>query len=241
MSRFSKLKNSLTRKSKKKPHNIPEVDAGASSPVSTIIYTSTAEDASQLAQSLQIPGTIHPPSHEQVTSSDTQCASPSRHPATTVSAVTSLSPAASNVQVAPSMTGVSPSSSIPEQLWDRAYNNLKNDEPTVVEAYEKILSRELDENASTPLALKDQRNMIEQTNQEKRRSQMNKLIETGLKKTEKEAKVKQGIGNTMQVVLVARDTIGSAVQVCPQAALAWTGVSLALQVSLSTRDHDYGS
>ena len=65
---------------------------------------------------------------------------------------------------------------------------------------------------------------------------MSQLVQKGLKKTEKEAKVKQGIGNAMQVVLGANDIITSAVQSCPQAALAWTGVTLTLQVSLSPRD-----
>lgn len=71
---------------------------------------------------------------------------------------------------------------------------------------------------------------------ELRQSQMSQLIRAGLKKTEREAKVKKGIGNAMQVVLAAKGMISSAVQVCPQAALAWTGASLALQVSLPPYD-----
>jgi hypothetical protein len=122
------------------------------------------------------------------------------------------------------------SSDLPVRLWNLAYDELKAVEDKLVDAYERILSRELNENASTSLASEDQRNAIEQANPEMRRSQMKELIETGLKKTEKEAKVKQGIGNAMQGVLNVKDIIDSAVQACPQAALAWTGVSLALQV-----------
>ena len=48
---------------------------------------------------------------------------------------------------------------------------------------------------------------------------MSQLVQEGLKKTEKEAKVKQGIGNTMQIALRANNIITSAVQSCPQAAL----------------------
>jgi hypothetical protein len=61
---------------------------------------------------------------------------------------------------------------------------------------------------------------------------MGQLVHAGLKKTEKGAKVKQGIGQAMQVVLSAKDIISSAIQAVPQAALAWTGVCFALQVSL---------
>jgi hypothetical protein len=102
----------------------------------------------------------------------------------------------------------------------------------LVKEYEKILSCELNENSTASQTSDDQPNVIEQKNLEMRRSQMIQLVQKGLKKTEKEAKVKQGIGNAMQVVLGANDIITFAVRACPQAALAWTGVTLALQVSL---------
>jgi hypothetical protein len=54
------------------------------------------------------------------------------------------------------------------------------------------------------LVSEDLRNAIEQANRERRREQMSKLIQTGLKKTEKEAKVKKGIGNAMRVVCSKR-------------------------------------
>lgn len=61
---------------------------------------------------------------------------------------------------------------------------------------------------------------------------MDKLIQSGLARTEKEAKVKQSVGEVMQMVLSVKDVVSSAVQAMPQAALAWTGVCFALQVSL---------
>ena len=221
-------------KSKRKESDNLKVDIGASSPMSTSI----AGEASQPAQSLHIPAIIHPRSYEQATSSVAQCASSSEHLATIVSRVTPLPPAASSAQATPSTIGASLPPSIPEQLWDRAYDNLQNDKPKFVEAYENILSHELNGSTSTSLSFNGQRNIIEQANQERRRLQMSKLIQIGLKKTEKEAKVKQGIGNAMQVILAAKDIIGSAVQACPQAALAWTGVSLALQVNLLLGKHN---
>jgi hypothetical protein len=124
----------------------------------------------------------------------------------------------------------------PELLWDEAYDSLGDDQPALVKAYEKILSRELNGMSIASQTSDDQPNVIEQKNKEMRRSQMSQLVQKGLKKTEKEAKVKQGIGNAMQVALGANDIITFAVQSCPQAALAWTGVTLALQVSLSPRN-----
>ena len=65
---------------------------------------------------------------------------------------------------------------------------------------------------------------------------MDELIQAGLAKTEKEAKIKQNIGQVMQEVLIMKDVVSSAIQVIPQAALAWTGVCFALQVCLLFAD-----
>ena len=127
-------------------------------------------------------------------------------------------------------------SNLPERLWDQAYDDLKADKCTLIMAYERILSRERNINASSSIILEG---AIEQTNQAMRRSQMFQLIQIGLKKTEKEAKVKLGIGKPIQVILSAKNTIGSVVQTAPQAALAWAGVCFALQVSFVHRNHNY--
>jgi hypothetical protein len=62
---------------------------------------------------------------------------------------------------------------------------------------------------------------------------MEQLVHAGLDKTAPEARVKDGIGSTMDVVLSLRDTISSAIQAMPQAALAWAGVCIGLEVSSS--------
>ena len=124
----------------------------------------------------------------------------------------------------------------PEQLWDRAYDDLKAHESKLVLAYEKVLSREFDKAAPNSVPLESQINTIEQIEPTIRRSQMQQLAQAGLKKTEAEAKVKQNIGNAMHVVLSAKDIVSFAVQACPQAALAWTGVCFALQILLNPTD-----
>jgi hypothetical protein len=130
---------------------------------------------------------------------------------------------------------------LPEQLWDKAYDGLKADDSELVTAYEKVLSRELKDDApsSAPpssVTSESQVNEIEQTKPDIRRLQMHKLAQAGLKKTEKEAKAKQTIGDALQVVLSAKNIISSAVEARPQASLAWTGVCFALQILVNPGD-----
>ncbi len=116
-----------------------------------------------------------------------------------------------------------------EQLWDQAYDSLRVSEPALVETYEKILSRELKNGGSSSAS--DRQNTIEQADRVARRRQMELLVRTGLEKTKREAEVKKGIGDTLQVVLSAKDVVDSAIQAVPQAAVAWAGISFALGVS----------
>ena len=130
---------------------------------------------------------------------------------------------------------------LPEQLWDKAYDGLKADDLELVTAYEKVLSRELKDDAPNSAApgsvtSESQANQIEQTKPDIRRLQMHKLAQVGLKKTEKEAKTKQIIGDALQVVLSARNIVSSAMEASPQASLAWTGVCFALQILVNPVD-----
>jgi hypothetical protein len=51
---------------------------------------------------------------------------------------------------------------VPQQLWDRAYDDLKAHNSELVTAYEKVLSRELDDDAPSSVAFETQTNEIEQ-------------------------------------------------------------------------------
>jgi N-terminal domain of NWD NACHT-NTPase len=141
-------------------------------------------------------------------------------------------PTASPALTATSDTVASEPSSLPERLWDRAYDELKDKESDLVDAYEKILSRELKEGNSSSLTSGLCENAIEQKNLMTRRSQMKELVQAGLKKTEGEDKVKQIIGRAMKGVHSVKHVIDSALNSVPQAAIAWAGVCCALQVSL---------
>ena len=129
----------------------------------------------------------------------------------------------------------SSSSMLSEQLWNKAYDNLKESDSKIVDAYERVLSQELIEDDSDH-SLSFPNNQIEQADTAKRWSQMERLVKARLKKTEREDKYKQATGEVIQGFLSVKDAISLAVQAVPQAALAWTGVCFALQVDLLLTD-----
>ena len=121
--------------------------------------------------------------------------------------------------------------SLSVRLWDRAYNGLKREEKELVDAYEKILSRQLQDGLDSEVP-ESQLNIIAQNDSDARRRQMAELIRIGLKKTAGEAKWKESVGKAVDFVMKAKDIISSAIQAVPQAAFAWTGVLIVLEVSL---------
>ncbi|KAN0075631.1 WD40-repeat-containing domain protein [Elaphomyces granulatus] len=138
-------------------------------------------------------------------------------------------------QTALSATGsASPTGSLSEQLWDKAYDELKNDHGQLLLGYETILSQELngvDWNTISESQLV--KAMIEEKNPVERKSQMTRLVRAGLEKMETEANVKKRAGEAIQVVVSAKGVIDSVIKAVPQAALAWTGVSFAMQIFLN--------
>ena len=114
-------------------------------------------------------------------------------------------------------------------MWNRAYDDLKRREPKIIDAYERILSQELTKDDPGHDTSRVE-NTIEQADKTKRWSQMQRLVQARLEKTEREDEVKQAAGEVMQGLLSVKDAIGFVLQTAPQAALAWTGVCFALQV-----------
>ncbi|KAM9874789.1 nwd1 protein [Verticillium dahliae] len=117
--------------------------------------------------------------------------------------------------------------SLQERLWNQAYDGLKTDEPGIVEAYEKVLSAELRDGESTGNTAAE--NQIEAVSRG-RSHQMERLVQAGLQRTEKDAAVKQKIHDGIQVASPVKALIGKAVQAAPEAAIAWVGVCFALEI-----------
>ncbi|KAL7800228.1 WD40-repeat-containing domain protein [Trichoderma ceciliae] len=122
------------------------------------------------------------------------------------------------------------SASLPERLWDRAYDDLKMQETAMVQAYEKILTRTLYGPGLESDSNVDAENRIAQDNPGTRRAQMEQLVGSGIAKITREAKIKDNLNTGVQVIMSAKDIISSAIQTIPQAALAWTGVCVALEI-----------
>ena len=137
-----------------------------------------------------------------------------------------------SVQGPPSAAQAFPHSytTIPERVWNEAYDGLKKDDPKLIEAYENILTANLGKDDFSAEGSPVDQNSIEQADKIKRRSQMEQIIDASTKRTEKERKVKGHIGDAMQGLLAVKDMIDFAARTVPQAAVAWTGVALAMQI-----------
>jgi hypothetical protein len=140
-----------------------------------------------------------------------------------------------HAQAVPDPASTSPTTiSTPERLWNRAYEHAKAQTPSTVDAYERILSvRLLEHDVNVPNGLALQQNGISQ-NADGRRTQMQQLVQHGLRNTESDARVKQCIDDGMQAVMAVKDVMDRAVLASPEAAVAWVGVCFALEVWLPT-------
>ncbi|KAF7524678.1 hypothetical protein G7054_g11335 [Neopestalotiopsis clavispora] len=156
-----------------------------------------------------------------------------------------ISPAIPSQPVGPSAgplsSRIAPSSSIvasPDKpllptvqarLWNQAYDALKTSEPKLVGAYEKGLSAEFGADHLTPVTSDSDQNEIS-VSHETRQRQMQKLLQDGLDKTQKQALIKGGINEGLKVVQTVREIAEKAVSAIPEAAVAWVGVCLGLQI-----------
>lgn len=113
-----------------------------------------------------------------------------------------------------------------ERVWDEAYDKLKENEPKLAEAYEAIISAEIhrddDDSVSTSLE--------SGTTDESRHHRMKQMIQKGLERTEKDASIKQNLDKGLQVVQTVKEMIDRTVRAAPEAAIAWAGVCLGLEV-----------
>ncbi|KAM5342879.1 hypothetical protein ACJ41O_013845 [Fusarium nematophilum] len=116
-----------------------------------------------------------------------------------------------------------------ERLWNQAYDELKASEPKLVEAYEKILSAELHRNDPSYVTSERTDNEIARA-RDTRCRQMQQLVKEGLDRTQKEASIKRGIDEGLQAVQAVRGIVNKAVHAAPEAAVAWVGVCLGLEI-----------
>ncbi|KAK0631179.1 hypothetical protein B0T17DRAFT_590423 [Bombardia bombarda] len=119
--------------------------------------------------------------------------------------------------------------SLQERLWNEAYDGLKASEPKLVGTYEKILSAKLHGNDPSSVASEPTDNEIASARGTRCR-QMQQLVQEGLDRTQKQASIKRGIDKGLQAVQEVRGIVDKAVHAAPEAAVAWVGVCLGLEI-----------
>jgi len=115
------------------------------------------------------------------------------------------------------------------RIWNSAYDKIKEDEPSLAEAYEKILSAQLGDDDPAQLD-EGATNGIKQ-DAGARQAQMKQLVDTGLEKTERASNMKAKINEGMQPIKNVKDFVALAVKAEPSAALAWVGVTACMEAS----------
>lgn len=105
--------------------------------------------------------------------------------------------------------------SISESIWNKAYDGLKGEKPKLVEAYEKLVSEQMDKGKISTEGLQLDDNSIEQKDTKKRRLQMEQLVNFGKDETERERKIKEGVGSALKGILLFKDLVGQVVSTMP--------------------------
>ncbi|RKL08560.1 Vegetative incompatibility protein HET-E-1 [Fusarium oxysporum] len=121
--------------------------------------------------------------------------------------------------------------SLPERLWNQAYEQVKAGNLSTVSVYEKILSARLREQDASVSELPDLAGLESRQNEiaqiaDERRGQMQRLVQHGLRRTERDAEVKQGMEDGIRAAMAIKEVVDKAVQASPEAAIAWVGIMM---------------
>ncbi|KAL7620466.1 hypothetical protein AAE478_009461 [Parahypoxylon ruwenzoriense] len=139
-----------------------------------------------------------------------------------------LQPASSATQPSPVQPTPDVSNpSFPGRLWTDAYEGIRNDDPELVTAYEEILYSKLGDESNVANIREDEDS---QTDAEPVRTHTVRIVEAALKQTGTEAAARHNIQEVVRVASTVKDFVGTALKHAPEAAAAWGGVCLLLQV-----------
>ena len=112
------------------------------------------------------------------------------------------------------------------QLWVRAYDAIRDDDPDLVATYEAVLLSELRPEPECDVGEGGD------DNPEDARRQMDRLVREGLRRTERAAAKMDNIHEGMRVVSSVQAFISTAVMHAPEAAAAWAGICLLFRVGI---------
>ncbi|KIL84644.1 nacht and wd domain protein [Fusarium avenaceum] len=117
--------------------------------------------------------------------------------------------------------------SLQERLWNQAYANLKDDETTTVEVYESFLLQRSEELEPRPMTSPDDQTTALLL---KNPDHMEKLVNVGLERSQRIARAKKNIEEFVRVAEPVKEVMKVVVQAAPQATIAWSCISFALEV-----------
>ncbi|KAK1990628.1 hypothetical protein LX36DRAFT_532266, partial [Colletotrichum falcatum] len=123
-------------------------------------------------------------------------------------------------------------------LWNRAFEGLRDENPQLVDRYEKLLSTELGEHGKGD-SLDHIRNQID-PNPNERQSQLQAITDRGLQRADKKQitytlfghdfVLKDQVAQAGRLIQTMKTLVSEAVKVSPEASLAWAGVCVLLPV-----------
>ncbi|KAI5920616.1 WD40 repeat-like protein [Camillea tinctor] len=119
---------------------------------------------------------------------------------------------------------------IQARLWNKAYGDLKRDNPDLVDAYEILISQELCKHNQSSSNEEPPKNEVDQTNSNRRQTQMQQIVQAGLDKTDREDHRMRRIQSSIASVSSIKDLISQSLKTVPEAAIAWTGVCFAFEM-----------
>ncbi|KAJ4171309.1 hypothetical protein NW754_013078 [Fusarium falciforme] len=158
---------------------------------------------------------------EKLRGSDSKDESASKQPSTAQS--TASDHATSSSAATPTrVTG-----SLPEQLWKKAYESLKDKEHDRVKAYEEVLSKfkkEWTDTATSPTVPDLEHCKSVES------AEMWKLVYAGLDKSKKQAEFKEGVADVLETVQKIKGIVDKAVKYSPEASTIWASALLGLEI-----------
>ncbi|KAJ3488446.1 hypothetical protein NLG97_g6197 [Lecanicillium saksenae] len=149
-----------------------------------------------------------------------------RHPAAAVAEPIDSRPAQAPADQQSSL------SALQVRLWNGAYDALKQSDPKLVDAFERILTARLKEIQGTPTDDVSDNNISDRA--ETRCEQMRIVIQDGLDRSEKSAALSEKTAQSLQLFASVKSVIAAGLRSVPQAAVPWACVCIGLEVLPST-------
>jgi hypothetical protein len=122
-----------------------------------------------------------------------------------------------------------------KRVWNRAYEKVLEEDPKLVQRYEKILEK-LSGGITAESALQTVSTDVSETGDRPHRwDLMEQSIKVGLKRTETEAKAKGRMEQMMSSIQSVTELVERSVHACREVAFVWAGVCFAMEVSVATK------